>query len=75
MSNVTPGPALSCEGCDTVTAAGELGRDPADFDECPACGSDMTVTVRVEPCPDPSGECSADEHHFGIGAHVIDVNA
>jgi predicted RNA-binding Zn-ribbon protein involved in translation (DUF1610 family) len=69
-TGITPGLALSCESCDAVTP----DRDPRDFDDCPNCGSDTTVRVDVTACPDPSGECDDETHHFGIGMHVSEVS-
>lgn len=68
-ADITPGKALSCTECDAVTPA----RDPHDFDPCPRCESDVTEAVEVTACPDPSGECDDDAHHFGIGMHVVEV--
>lgn len=74
MATVPPGRALNCEQCDEITPASQLGADPADGDECPRCGGDLTMAVDVSPCPAPSGECGDEDHHFGVGMHVREVN-
>lgn len=67
--------AISCYECMEISDE----NHPEDFDECPNCGSDNTVAVRVEPCPigkQRSGyrgddRCKDENHHWGRGDHVI----
>lgn len=57
---------VECFECEAIT------YDPK-AEECSACGSDDLLTpVTVTECPDPTGECDNDAHHFGIGKHVIE---
>lgn len=63
---------LECLGCSTVSDPYET---VADFDECPECGGTETVVVYRVPCPAPDpGECTDDDHHYGIGQHVVEID-
>lgn len=63
----TPGPALECDNCMSVTPVGR----PADFDECPVCGADTTTAVTLSACDARADqECHHDDHHFGLDMHV-----
>ena len=63
-------PGVECIECDQIF----YGRDSygRDLDECEHCGSYDVTPVVVSECPDPSGECQDEAHHWGIGKHVAE---
>lgn len=69
MTAITPGPGLECVECSEITPVNRA----AHGDPCPACGSDATSAVRIESCP-VGPDCTDDNHHFGVDAHVVEVD-
>lgn len=61
---------LECLDCTGLT----VYQSAKDGDECEHCGSEATMVVELENCPaaDPEN-CTHDDHHFGIGKHVIEI--
>lgn len=60
--------ALECYECTNVSAP---YATVADGDECPACESAETHVVVLEGCA-IGKSCTHDDHHFGLGLHVVD---
>lgn len=65
---MTPGPALWCDECGTITPMGS----PHSFDECPHCGGGLTQAVDMSSCGRGDG-CEDEYHDFGTGMHVVEV--
>lgn len=63
---LTPGPGLECVECGEITPVNRA----TDGDPCPACESEATTAVRIESCA-LGEDCTDDNHHFGVDAHVI----
>ena len=62
--------ALECYNCTRVS---EPRESVADGDDCPACESTDTFVVELQDCPVGAG-CTHDDHHFGVGKHVIEID-
>lgn len=69
---MTTGPAIECAECGAIT----IGDDPEmPCPDCEEAGRDpyCTKAVTLSLCPvEPGGECTSDEHHWGLSLHVTD---
>lgn len=69
MSDLTPGPAVDCDSDGIMPVAAE---DEAFLShECPNCGEHAQPII-LTAC-DKGEDCDADEHDFGHGMHVEEV--
>lgn len=66
--------AVECIECGHIEESTDYeSAHPGDTPpECMECGEATTNWVRVESC-DQGDVCSSDDHHYGIGKHVIEV--
>jgi hypothetical protein len=65
QDTLRPGPAVDCEFDGIVPA----DLEQSEGETCPACGG-HAPPVEVKDCPSPD-YCEDDDHHFGLGVHVV----